>query len=258
VFITNNQGRSWRRFAHFGLLNKRIDFISTSQDSLPLAITKSGIFIYNKERWQELTLRLAMQDIRFLTIDDFGNIYAAGDKGLFKSSQLPKRAIFLSLKTNQEPTIQEIQRAAIEYAQVIDPKQIALHRRLARLKAILPDFSLDYDKTISTYSNSQVTRFSAGPRDWGASLKWSLGDLIWSEQQRLIDSQVRLMVKLRQDILDEVTRLYFERKNLQLELASSQESGFIKKQDKELRIEELTALLDGLTGGYLSKYGLTE
>ena len=84
--------------------------------------------------------------------------------------------------------------------------------------------------------------------------------MIWGEQQRLIDSQVRLLVKLRQDILDEVTRLYFERRRLKSELSSCSLSAEV--QEKRLRIEEITALLDALTGGYLSenveKFDLTE
>jgi ligand-binding sensor domain-containing protein len=257
VFISINQGLTWRRLPDFGLLSQEIRFIKLYSNSVPLVVTKSGVFAYNKDSWQELSLRLTMQNIRFLTIDHFGNIYAAGDKGLFKSAGLLKKIIYPLIEINQDLSIQEIQQAAIEYAQIIDPRQICAHRRLARLKAILPDFSLDYDRTISTYSNSSVTRFAVGPNDWGISLKWSLSDLIWSEQQRLIDSQVRLLVKLRQDILDEVTRLYFERRRLQLELESPQESG-LKKNERELRIEEITALLDGLTGGYLSRFGLTE
>ena len=258
AFKSPDSGRTWRKFSDFGLLDKEVRFISISSNSIILTVTKSGVFAYNKDRWQELSSKFTMQDIRFLTIDHCGNIYIAGDRGLFRSSRLLKRAIYSSAGIVQEFTIQQVQQAAIKYAQVVDPEQISAHRRLSRLKAILPDFNLDYDKTISTYNNSKFTRFSVGPRDWGISLKWNLSDLIWSEQQRLIDSQVRLMVKLRQDILDEVTRLYFECRRLQLELISQQALKPEQRQEKELRLQELTALLDGLTGGYLSKFGLTE
>jgi len=186
-------------------------------------------------------------------VGDSNGVYVAGDKGLFKSV-VHRGYMHSSTGITQDSIIQKIQQAAIQYAQVVDPEHINAHRRLSRLKAILPDFSLEYDKTISSYNNSQFTRFSVGPQDWSLSLKWNLGDLIWSEQQRLIDSQVRLMVKLRQDILDEVTRLYFERRRLQLEFVSCPELETKEKQDKKLKIQELTALLDGLTGGYLSNF----
>jgi photosystem II stability/assembly factor-like uncharacterized protein len=261
IFKSKDSGVTWRRLSDFGLLSREVRFITVSADSNLWALTKSGVFRYSQDRWQEISLRLPMQDIRFLTIDHLGNIYVAGDKGLFRGRDY-QGVIYPSGGINEQPSIRQVQRAAIKYAEVIDPKQISAHRRLCRLRAILPDFSLDYDKTIygsaSTGVNGGCGNVITGPRDWGFSLKWSLDDLIWSEQQRLIDSQVRLMVKLRQDILDEVTRLYFERRRLQSELISSQELRFKDRQEKELRIEELSALLDGLTGGYLSKFNLTE
>jgi hypothetical protein len=148
-----------------------------------------------------------------------------------------------------EPTIQELHQAAIKYNKILNPKQIEAHRRSARLQALLPDLSVNYDKTISTYNNSSGTRFTIGPYDWGVSLEWDLGDLIWSEQQRLIDGQVRLLVQLRNDILDEINKLYFERIRVKMEINSGALS-LQEKNKKQLKIEELGASLDVLTGGY--------
>lgn len=57
------------------------------------------------------------------------------------------------------------------------------------------------------------------------------------------------MVQLRDDILDEVTRTYFERRRLQLEACLSPSLELKKKLQDELRMQELTADLDALTGG---------
>jgi hypothetical protein len=61
------------------------------------------------------------------------------------------------------------------------------------------------------------------------------------------------MVQLRDDILNEVTRLYFERRKLQIEFITSPPKETSAKLDKILRLQELTAGIDALTGGYLSK-----
>lgn len=61
------------------------------------------------------------------------------------------------------------------------------------------------------------------------------------------------MVQLRNDLLDEVTRLYFERRRLQLELSANMPDEKDEKALKHLRLEELTANIDALTGGYLSE-----
>ena len=60
------------------------------------------------------------------------------------------------------------------------------------------------------------------------------------------------MVELREDIINQVTRLYFERRRLQIEMRASGPDAQ-PVWTYELRIAELTALLDGLTGGGFSR-----
>jgi len=58
------------------------------------------------------------------------------------------------------------------------------------------------------------------------------------------------VVQLRDDILDEVTKLYFERLRVRMELEECSPEDRRKILEKELRIKELNASLDALTGGY--------
>lgn len=60
------------------------------------------------------------------------------------------------------------------------------------------------------------------------------------------------MVQLRDDVLNEVTRLYFERRRVQIEFLTSPPKEIATKLEKTLRLQELTAGIDALTGGYLS------
>ena len=60
------------------------------------------------------------------------------------------------------------------------------------------------------------------------------------------------MVQLRDDILNEVTRYYYERRRLQIDLAMNPPRDRSKELEKELRLQELTAYIDALTGGYFS------
>jgi photosystem II stability/assembly factor-like uncharacterized protein len=256
VYKSQDKGNGWELLTDYGLLSRDIKSLFVSGNSEIYAVSESGIFVYGNSRWQELSLGLIADKIRFLTQDKLANLYAAGDKGLFKTSiahfgnNNEKDVVVEYYK--DEPKIQEVQQAAIKYAQVIDPERIENLRKQARLKAVLPDFSLDYDETVTSYSNTNTTRFAVGPAEWGVSLKWSLSDLIWSEQQRLIDSQVRLMVQLRDDILDEVTKIYFERLRVKMELDNLSIEDRKKRFEKELKLQELTASLDALTGGYFS------
>ena len=73
--------------------------------------------------------------------------------------------------------------------------------------------------------------------------------LFWNNAQTTIDIRSKLMVQLRNDIVNEVTRVYFERRRLQIELLREPPESEAKLIETELRVRELTANIDGLTGG---------
>ena len=91
--------------------------------------------------------------------------------------------------------------------------------------------------------------FAVGPEDWNVNFSWDLSDLVYNSDQTSIDTRSKLMVELRNDILSEATRIYFERRKLQLEMMSLEQDVSRDGLDKKLRLMELTALLDRLTGG---------
>ncbi len=157
-----------------------------------------------------------------------------------------------------EPTIAQVREVAIRYAEV-QPEKIARWRQQAHWKALLPTFSVDYDRNQNTYIASSVT--TTGTRAFktddpskkaGLSLKWNLGDLIWNSDQTSIDARSRFTTQLREDLVDEITRSYFERRRLQLNALMEPSTDPKTQVEKELRLQELTAMLDGLTGGWFS------
>lgn len=78
--------------------------------------------------------------------------------------------------------------------------------------------------------------------------------LIWSDDQTNIDVRSRLTTQLRNDILDDLRRAYYERKRLQFELMTNPPKDGDLKFEKELRLQELTHAIDDLTGNYLSDH----
>jgi len=273
VYKSQDEGKTWESLPDYGLLDREVKFLLVSPESVIYAITKAGIFRYEQQRWYELSLGLVAQDISSLYLDRQGRLYAACDKGLFRTSEESysnngkTNAIDLYLK--DEPQISKVQQAAIKYAEV-EPEKIMRWRKQAARRAWLPkitvDMDRDMDRTTSnsiwgTYSSNGIPgRYFVGPDDitkynnknWGVSLTWELGDLIFSDDQTNIDVRSKLMVQLRDDILDEVTKLYFERIRIKIELDGLSIEDRKKRFEKELRLQELTSYLDGLTGGYFS------
>ena len=163
-------------------------------------------------------------------------------------------------KMAEEPTILELQRAAIRYAEVSPDKIINL-RKQAAARAFMPEVSVGYNNdvydTISTATLNGKTNFFVGPDDtnsgWDFTAKWDLGDLVYNTAQTSIDSRSKLMVELRNDVLEMLNVAYFERKKIQRQITKIADKENPAYTDREIRIEELTATIDGLTGGYLSR-----
>ena len=59
------------------------------------------------------------------------------------------------------------------------------------------------------------------------------------------------MIELRDDVLDEITQLYFERRRVLVELAAAEAPGDTLRL--RLRAAELAAGIDAWTGGWFSR-----
>jgi len=86
------------------------------------------------------------------------------------------------------------------------------------------------------------------------SLSWELADLVWGDDQTNIDVRSRLTVQLRNDILDDLRRVYYERKRLRFDLMANPPRDLKSRFEKESRIQELTQNIDDLTGNYFSRH----
>jgi len=266
VYKSKNRGSEWGLLTEYGLLSRDTQFLLFSDKLSGLyAVSKSGVFMYKDDAWRELSFNLAAGDINFLLLDKDMNLYACSDKGLFKTS-LSYTSLFeapdiISGYSQGEPKIEEVQKQAIKYAEV-EPSKIINWRKQAQKKALLPKLTVGLDGSRKTnyeiYTAANTSYVFEGPNDqsngWDVALSWDLSELIWNSDQTSIDTRSRLMVQLRDDILDEVNKTYFERIRVKMELDSLQIEDRKKRFEKELRVRELTASLDALTGGYFSNH----
>ena len=164
-------------------------------------------------------------------------------------------ALFKELLT-LEPSPREVHKRVIQYANVTNGKIKRWHAE-SRLAGFLPSFSfgknLDRNASISTYSGKYITGPEDVSRGWDASVDWDLGNTIYSSDQTSIDSREKMMVELRNDLLSEATRIYYERRRLQIDLVYTPPASEQEHLENILRLDELTALLDGMTDGFFSK-----
>ncbi|MCF7878390.1 MAG: hypothetical protein K9L95_02820, partial [Candidatus Omnitrophica bacterium] len=259
LFLSENSGKDFKKFFTAGIDYLNIlDLAQTDleRDSLYLATDKGFFKVDIKtKRARALFEGLPVSTINKAEFSKKGKIYLATAKGLFTNQYftLPYEDKGLKKFLAKQPSIRYVHQNAIS-ANEVSAEKITKWRQAAALKPLFPEVSLDYDKTIygtaggSTYEG----KTHVGPRDWGLSLSWDIGDFIWNPSQTSIDTRSRLNTKLRIDILEEVNRVYFERLRfiMQLEKESLPEAEAL---EKELRTRELTAVLDYYTGGAFSK-----
>lgn len=265
IYKSMDKGLNWELVPEYGLWDKNINSLLVASESLIYLAAKKGIFKFDGQRWAELSLGLIADDFRQVSLNRKGELYAATEKGLFKSviSDYSIKESNLSFCYKDEPEIADVQNAAIKYAEV-EPEKILRWRKQAARKAFLPRVTAGLDRDSSdlwhwesgstTKTGDDILIRGKETVGWSVSLSWDLGEIIWNGDQTSIDTRSRLMVQLREDILDEVNKLYFERLRVKMDLDDLPIEAREKRAEKGLRMRELTAMLDGLTGGYFSQH----
>lgn len=265
IYRSHEQGNNWERLPEHGLINRDVRWLSFSAGGDLLAGSASGVFVYRQDGWEELSLFLEPGKVNSIAVRE-KEIFIASDKGLFVSSfSGPAQGngaspVFTAAKG--EPGIRQVQEAAIEYAELNNRKIIEWRKKSAR-RAWLPKLNVGLDRNSTdlwhwetgsgTKADDDVLRHGQDTIDWDVSLTWDFGDLVWSEAQTSIDVRSRLMVELRNDILDQVNKIYFERLRVRNEMDGLNLGDARKRYEKQLKLEELTASLDAFTGGYFSR-----
>lgn len=284
--ISRDGGGTWKRAGSLGLASFDIRHILLDGDkrNYIYAATGRGVFRYSdaSDIWEELYKGMVSPEIYYLALSTADNdggktLWAATKKGVYKAGipvqnlegnvtgpgQYEVQKMDMLSFFAHEPTIGEVREAAIQYAEV-QPEKILKWRRAAAGRAWLPDVKIAYGKnrdwqsstyfystSSQKYKDDDVTK--GKDKSWAISLNWELGDLIWNSAQTSIDTRSRLVVQLRNDVLSEVTRLYFERRRLMVEMLTSPADEIADEIENELRLQELTAGLDSMTGSYFSR-----
>lgn len=92
----------------------------------------------------------------------------------------------------------------------------------------------------------------SGGFDASITLAWDLGDLAYPADAPELSREARQIISLRDNVLDELTQLYFDRRRALLALNSQPDKDAPEAELLRLRAEELAAGLDAWTGGWFS------
>ncbi len=275
VLCSDDSGRSWNALPPDGISGKVRFILAAGQADKIYAATEKGVFESDgASGWRELYTGMKKRPVVNSLMFEEGsdnNIWAMTEKGLYRLEggrymieqrpDVERNPLMLKMILGKEPPFGLLQAAAIKHAEV-SPEKISAWRTQARLKALVPTVSLGVDKarsnTYEIYTSATKDYVIGGPDDvnegWDISVSWDLADLVWSTDQTSIDVRSKLMVQLRNDILDDLRRAYFERRRVQYELVAMPPEDPKARFEKELRLAELTQAIDDLTDNSLSEY----
>ncbi|HEU4428945.1 MAG TPA: hypothetical protein VFT98_09335 [Myxococcota bacterium] len=163
-----------------------------------------------------------------------------------------------------EPSVLAVQRAALRYL-ALEPARIASLRERTRRSALAPvlevfggyggDSASDRDWDEAFTSGEDRTFFDRHRErgrdfDAGARLTWNLGAAVYHPEEIDASREAREWIELRDEVLDEIGQLYFERRRALLDAAREPDPHAAARL--ALRADELAAGLDAWTGGWWS------
>lgn len=196
--------------------------------------------------------------MRLLSVFLFGALLWAAPVA---AQEVPREKVKEILeKFVNEPTVQEVQAWTVDYAKVgADVVQGMFSR--ARLSAFLPRFQSQVDRI---YEHDESLDQQAGAADQLGidtdndlrlrfRADWQMSQWLFNPLELRVASEAGDIAQLREDLLTAVTKVYFERRRLQIELVLEPPTDLAVAVKKELRLQELTATLDAYTGAKFSE-----
>ena len=201
-----------------------------------------------------------------------GSVLAAGRGGLFHgqlraTAELTKGGSISPSWPPEEPTLAQVQARALGYAGLGPGYFRRLRSGLSRrgwwpavaLRAgsrFARDDESSRDQTF-TYGELHDLHDASldQSRDFDASITfaWELGELVYPSDAPELSREARQVIGLRDNVLDEVNQLYFDRRRALLALDAHADKHSSEAVALRLRAEELAAGLDAWTGGWFSR-----
>ncbi|MGE0787356.1 MAG: hypothetical protein AB7S26_16915 [Sandaracinaceae bacterium] len=156
-----------------------------------------------------------------------------------------------------EPEVGDTARRALEYFRV-HPGALDSMRSAARTRSLLPVISGSYGYTLNRDENfseqmitspNRIDANSAGnTHGVNVGILWDLRNLAFNPAE----VQVYGLVAVQRDLLLEITRTYYLRRQLQIRLRLRPPDDPLAYASLELRVLEFTATLDVLTDGWFT------
>ena len=166
----------------------------------------------------------------------------------------------LAALKEREPTIEAVQAAALKNFGV-HPDRVAGMRSAASWKAAVPTLEVSGGATGANVNDNTILDEYDPSKPWvirsaqGQSLEvrttlaWDLPRFVYNPEEL----DVAGLASVQKDVITHVTQVYYARRRLQLAMLTAPAKDPAKRMAQEMRVEELTAMLSGMTGGWFAQ-----
>jgi hypothetical protein len=153
-----------------------------------------------------------------------------------------------------EPIVDDVVAAALRYAGLAERPETGLRRR-ARLAAALPTLTLAASRD-TTWAEADAGARIVGDVDrelvFEARATWRLDRLVFDGAELRAHALGQQRARARAAVAAQTTALFYRRRAAQLEAMWTAPATPAEQVRRDLAIEELSAQLDALTGGWWS------
>lgn len=159
-----------------------------------------------------------------------------------------------------EPAIAVVQKAAVRHASL---KRSSVQSWLRRVRhaAWLPDVRIGLERNHGAQTRlkaepgteSQWVEEKDGDLSYDIQVRWSFDRLIFDPNELKVSREAQRVMELREEVLHQVTRIYFERRRLQILAVIKKKKSLRAAALHRLAVGRLTGALDALTGGWFSR-----
>jgi len=166
-----------------------------------------------------------------------------------------------------DPEITQVHRVALTYLS-LQPARMELMRRGVERRGWLPilSFRMGHDRANLRRRDFDQSFVSGATHDlfdeqldrdrelaMDLTLSWDFGDVVFHPEEIDVLRESRAVIELRDDVLDEITQLYFERRRVLGQLVEL-DGASMEARALRQRAAELAAGIDAWTGGWFSRH----
>jgi hypothetical protein len=185
---------------------------------------------------------------------------AAAGQDAPPAADLRARVEALLAPAPDEPPLAELEQAALRLADA-DPQSASGWLAAPNRAALLPVLKLSVSHDMGR--DESLDRNQVDPDRYGvdsdrglgfdASAEWNLAELVFNPDEVRVYGALADRAERRQGLLTALVGYHFERRRLIAQQALAPGDDPLATAERLLRIEELTAAIDALTGGLLSR-----